>query len=91
MLKFVEGVAQDFNIGPNDVQIGVDTFSTSHKAEFHMNSHLDKQSLVSAISHIPYKSGSTHTGEAINFMHTDSFTSAAGIQLHPPNREHLYN
>lgn len=79
MLKFVEGVAQDFNIGPNDVQIGVDTFSTSHKAEFHMNSHLDKQSLVSAISHIPYKSGSTHTGEAIQFMHTDSFTSAAGI------------
>lgn len=81
MLKFVEGVAQDFNIGPNDVQIGVDTFSTSHKAEFHMNSHLDKQSLVSAISHIPYKSGSTHTGQAIQFMHTDSFTSAAGIQF----------
>lgn len=24
-------------------------------------------------------SGSTHTGEAIQFMHTDSFTSAAGI------------
>ncbi|XP_061197993.1 uncharacterized protein LOC133206079 [Saccostrea echinata] len=78
MLKFVEGVAQTFNIGPNDVQIGVDTFSTGHKAEFNLNSHLDKQSLVTAISHIPYKSGSTHTGEAIQFMHANSFTAAAG-------------
>lgn len=90
MLKFVEGVAQDFNIGPNDVQIGVDTFSSGHKAEFHLNSHLDQQSLVSAISHIPYKSGSTHTGEAIQFMHADSFTAAAGtcISLYPPNEVH---
>lgn len=78
MLKFVQGVAQDFNIGPNDVQIGIDTFATNHKAEFHMNSHPDKQSLVSAIGKIAYHAGSTHTGEAINFMHTDSFTSAAG-------------
>lgn len=78
MLKFVQGVAQDFNIGPNDVQIGVDTFSTNHKAEFNMNSHLDKQSLVTAIGRVPYNSGSTHTGEAIQFMHTNSFTTAAG-------------
>jgi hypothetical protein len=78
MLKFVQGVAQDFNIGPNDVQIGVDTFATGRKAEFHMGDHLDKQSLVSAIGKIAYHSGSTHTGEAIQFMHSDSFTTAAG-------------
>ncbi|XP_021364449.1 uncharacterized protein LOC110457477 [Mizuhopecten yessoensis] len=82
MLHFVQNVSDTFTIGPNDVQVGVDTFSTGHKAEFNMGSHLTKPSLLSAIGNIKYHSGSTHTGQAINFMHTSSYTAAAG---HRPN------
>ena len=78
MLNFVQNVSDTFTIGPNDVQIGVDTFSTGHKAEFTLNQYANKTAMLNAISHIGYHSGSTHTGEAVNFMHTQSFTSAAG-------------
>lgn len=78
MLKFVEGVADKFNIGPNDIQIGVDTFQSSVKSEFNLNKYLDKTALKNAISSIVYHTGGTNTGPAIKFMTTDSFSTAAG-------------
>ncbi|XP_033755763.1 cartilage matrix protein-like [Pecten maximus] len=82
MLKFVTSVSNSFKIGPHDVQIGVDTFQTSHKTEFTLNAHLQKADLVTAVNSIAYHSGSTHTGEAIQYLHNTSFTTAAG---HRPN------
>jgi len=78
MLTFVQNVAKTFTIGQHDVQIGVDTFQSTHKAEFHMNTYLNKTQLVDAIGKISYHSGGTNTGEAIKFMHNDSFSTAAG-------------
>ena len=79
MLGFVRNVANSFNIGPADVQIGVDTFQTSHKAEFNLNTYPDKQHMLTGINNIKYSSGSTHTGEAIRFMTSDSLTAAHGM------------
>ena len=78
MKGFVRNVANSFNIGPHDVQIGVDTFQSTHKAEFNLNSFNNKQQMVTAISNIRYSSGGTHTGEAIRFLRTNSFTAAHG-------------
>ena len=81
MLGFVRNVANNFNIGPKDVQIGVDTFQTTHKAEFNLNTYPDKQHMLNAISNIKYQRGLTHTGEAIRFMTSDSFTAAHGLYI----------
>ena len=78
MLGFVNNVANGFNIGPQDIQIGVDTFQTGHKAEFNLNTYSSKQSMLAAINNIKYTQGLTHTGEAIRFMRTDSFKAAHG-------------
>ena len=79
MLGFVRNVANNFNIGPNAVQIGVDTFQTSHKAEFYLNTYSTKQPMLTAINNIKYIQGLTHTGEAIKFVADDSFSAAHGL------------
>ncbi|MEW8562772.1 MAG: VWA domain-containing protein [Candidatus Thiodiazotropha sp.] len=82
MLGFVRNVANSFNVGPGDVQIGVDTFQTTYKSEFNLNAFTDKQRMLSAINNIKYTQGLTHTGEAIRFMTTDSFTAAHGESVY---------
>ncbi|GFO24021.1 collagen alpha-1(xii) chain [Plakobranchus ocellatus] len=56
-LDFVKKFANSFDIGPNGVQIGVTTFSTTPHNEFWMNTHQDKASLVKAIDAIQYPGG----------------------------------
>ena len=53
MLEFVKDVSSDFDIGPNDVQIGVDTFSTSFNAEFTLGRFVNKNCVSNAVDHIP--------------------------------------
>lgn len=78
MLKFVQGVADKFTIGPNDIQVGVDTFQSSVKTQFNMNHYKDKNALKAAIGKIAYHGGGTNTGPAIKYMTTDSFSAKAG-------------
>ncbi|XP_035826806.1 uncharacterized protein LOC101848762 [Aplysia californica] len=84
MLSFVQNVANDFTIGPNDVQVGVDTFSTSFGTDFHLKDHLSKPSLLSAVKNIHYSGGGTNTGDAIGHMTRESFTAAAGHRANVP-------
>ncbi|WAR30004.1 COCA1-like protein [Mya arenaria] len=65
MKGFVHDMMNSFNIGPNAVQVGVDTFQTSVKAEFYMNTYQDRPSVQQAINNIAYHSGLTNTGEAL--------------------------
>lgn len=75
---FVHDLMNSFNIGPNAVQVGVDTFQTSHKAEFDLNSFSTRQDVQAAVNKIAYTAGGTHTGEAIKFLREHSFTAATG-------------
>ncbi|GFR96142.1 collagen alpha-5(VI) chain, partial [Elysia marginata] len=84
MLTFVKNVARDFNIGPNDVQIGVDTFSTGFDHEFKLNAHGDKASLTQAVSGVSFTGGGTNTGNAIKNMRQQSFTANSGHRANVP-------
>lgn len=75
---FVHDMMNSFNIGPTAVQVGVDTFQTNVKSEFNMNTYDNRQDVQNAINGIHYDAGLTHTGEAIKFMRTDSFSASAG-------------
>ncbi|GAB1606677.1 type VI, alpha, partial [Argonauta hians] len=87
MLSFVETVSKSFNIGPNEVQIGVDTFDSSSRTEFLMNKNKDLKSLLSSISSIPTsRNGITRMGEALRHLHNVSMSSGAGMR---PNVSHI--
>ena len=52
MLQFVKDVASNFDIGPNDVQVGVDTFSTSFNSEFTLGQYGTKTDVANAVDQI---------------------------------------
>ncbi|KAH3775135.1 hypothetical protein DPMN_176532, partial [Dreissena polymorpha] len=85
MKTFVHDMMTSFNIGPNAVQVGVDTFHSTVKTEFHMNQYNDRPGVQAAINKIPYTTGGTNTAEAIKYMATDSFTAAHGDRPNVPN------
>lgn len=65
MLSFVRDVSSKFDIGPNKVQIGTEIFSDRTYIQFNLNKYTDGASLDQAISNIPYKRGTTNTGQAL--------------------------
>lgn len=78
MLDFVKDVVKTFAISPNDVQVGVDTFETQVHSTFNLNRYGSKAAIVNAVGQMGYHSGVTHTGEAIRFLHTNSFATSSG-------------
>lgn len=63
--NFVLQYLNSFNIGPNDNQIGVITFSSSARVEFALNTYRDRASLGQAISNIAYIDGGTNIPDAL--------------------------
>ena len=53
MTQFVKDITANFDIGPNDVQVGVDTFSTAYSQEFTLGTFADKAQMAAAIDQIP--------------------------------------
>ena len=78
---FIVRFAQSFDIGPNKVQIGVETFSSTPHHEFNMNTYHDTTSLVDAIHRIGYHSGGTRTDLALKYVEFHSFNAATGDRL----------
>lgn len=84
-LDFVKKFANTFDIGPNNVQIGVETFATTPHHQFFMNKYPTKPTLLNAIGSVPYQSGSTHTDLALKYVMDNDFKPAAG------DRDHVVN
>ena len=78
MKQFVYDTVNGFDIGPDDTQVGVISYSTSATARFYLNSYHDKSSLLTAINNLPYRGGSTNTAAAINLLRQSGFTSSNG-------------
>ena len=53
MLTFVKDVSSNFQIGPNDVQIGVDTFSSGFNHEFNLGTFSSNTDVASAVTAVP--------------------------------------
>ena len=52
MMQFVKNVVSDFTLGPNDVQVGVDTFSTSFHPEFTLGQYTNTADINQAVDNI---------------------------------------
>jgi collagen type VI alpha len=77
-LEFVKKFANSFDIGPNNVQIGVTLFSNGVTNEFWMNDHNTKQKLINAIDRIIYTGGTTRTDLGLKYIRNNAFTAAHG-------------
>ena len=84
MLQFVQDVMQEFIVGPSDIQVGLDTFSTSFNHEFFLNQVRSKAGLEALLRGVSYTGGSTNTGTAIRRMRLESFTASAGHRSTAP-------
>ncbi|XP_046571856.1 collagen alpha-4(VI) chain-like [Haliotis rubra] len=79
-LDFVSNFVDGFDIGPDSVQIGVVTFSTSVQNRFFLNVYNNKAALKAAITSISYTGGVTETGEGLEYIRTSSLSAAHGAR-----------
>ncbi|XP_076097610.1 collagen alpha-5(VI) chain-like isoform X1 [Mytilus galloprovincialis] len=66
-VDFVKDFVKRYQIGPNNVQIGLVTFSTYASNQFYFNTYHDQASVLNKLNSIPYNSGSTHTDKGLQY------------------------
>lgn len=73
-LNFVRDFAKQYIIGPNNIQVGVATFSTSVQEQIRLNQYSSAPALLAAISAVSQDGGLTYTDEGLQFARTTAFT-----------------
>ena len=61
--QFIRDLVDAFEIGPNNIRVGVEKYSTVTNTEFDLKDYLNKKALGTRIMSIPYTGGTTNTGE----------------------------
>ncbi|XP_078674139.1 IgGFc-binding protein-like [Branchiostoma floridae x Branchiostoma belcheri] len=81
---FVKSTTSDFQIGPENAQVGVVQYHNHPIEEFSLNRYATLEDLLSAIDHIPYRDGGTRTGLAIDYVVNTSLTESHGARQGVP-------
>ncbi|XP_050403925.2 cartilage matrix protein [Patella vulgata] len=83
VLPFVRDVTAMFDIGPGLTQsrVGVVTFGTNHYLRFHLNTFLDKETVLKRIMAIDMTGGETNTAGVLNYVTDHMFTSKRGSRI----------
>ena len=77
--QFVYDTVNEFDIGPEETQVGVISYSSSVVARFYLNTYHDKATLLTAINNLSYANGGgTNTASGIDLLHQQGFTSTNG-------------
>ena len=79
-LDAIATLSAQYQIGPQAVQVGVIVYSGSPSPRIELNQYSTASALMSAIQSISYPSGSTSTGAAITYAHTNGFASSFGAR-----------
>uniref|UniRef100_A0A7N5ZTQ2 Collagen alpha-1(XII) chain n=1 Tax=Anabas testudineus TaxID=64144 RepID=A0A7N5ZTQ2_ANATE len=77
---FIARMVGVFDIGPERVQIGLAQYSGDPKTEWHLDAHRTRESLLEAVSNLPYKGGNTLTGLALNYILQNNFKENVGMR-----------
>lgn len=77
MHTFVDGL----EIDSKKVQVGLARFSTDPHQEFLIGDYANKAELFKKIDNLPYRTGGTYMGKAMNFLKDSYFTSAGGSRI----------
>ena len=85
VLEFMKNLIRDFTVGPNNVQVGVVSFSDNVRPEFQLNTYQTKDAMLRHIDRMPYLDQSTNTQEALRYTRTSVFTLQNGDRPFAPN------
>ena len=82
---FVINLVKDFDIGTENVRIGLITYSTKVYLHADLNQYNTTDSITKAIRSLPYRHGSTNTEDALKLLRTSSFQKNHGDRENVPN------
>ncbi|XP_069121965.1 uncharacterized protein [Argopecten irradians] len=78
--QFVADVVDQFDIGPQNVRVGVVEFSTAISASFLLNQFNTKDAVKKAVDGIQYSPGGTNTAAAIDKAVNEVFSTVNGAR-----------
>ena len=85
ILAFLKSFLSEAPIHTEGVRVGVLTYSSDVRIQFHLNEFESKREVLAAIDKIPYRYGSTNTAEALRTMNTVMFHGRNGDREDAPN------
>ena len=85
VLDFMKNLVRDYNIGPNNVRVGVALFGNDVQPMFHLDRYSNKNDILSAIDRLPFLDQTTNTPAAIRYMRTSMFSPTNGDRPFAPN------
>nr|XP_055072083.1 collagen alpha-3(VI) chain isoform X2 [Misgurnus anguillicaudatus] len=79
---FIIKVVEKLNVQPDQVRVALVQYAQRHKTEFSLNSHNNKQSVLSAVKRLRQMGGrGTDLAEAINYVIDNELKPSAGVRL----------
>ncbi|XP_042253975.1 uncharacterized protein LOC121887310 [Thunnus maccoyii] len=80
--SFLTQIVNNFNIGPDKVQIGLLQYADRSVTQWYLNAHQTKQSLLEAIANLPQRGGDYdyYTGRALSHIQYDLFQPNKGMR-----------
>ena len=78
MKELAINITNEFEIGPEDTQVGWINFHKSARVVFNLNEHNNRISLQEAIQAVPYRNGGTNISEGLLALHDHGFNESAG-------------
>ncbi|XP_054991023.1 collagen alpha-4(VI) chain-like [Sorex araneus] len=76
--KFLYSVVLGLNISSDQVRVGLVQYNDNIYPAFQLNQHTQKSVVLEQIHNLPYRTGGTNTGSALEFLRTSYLTEAAG-------------
>ncbi|XP_067304321.1 collagen alpha-6(VI) chain isoform X2 [Pseudorasbora parva] len=77
MHTFVDGL----DVDTKNVQVGLAQFNNDPHKEFLLGGYANKAELLKKIDNLPYRTGGTFMGKAMNFLKDNYFTSVGGSRI----------
>ncbi|XP_075068533.1 collagen alpha-6(VI) chain-like [Mixophyes fleayi] len=79
--EFMVSVIEDFDIGPNKVQVGIAQFSDAYRIEFNLKAYEKKDLLKMKIENITQITGNTRIGSALTKVDSDFFRPSVNSRI----------
>ena len=78
MIRFLSAIVQDANIDTGHVRVSLVTFSEDAQVKFLLKDYTQKETLLDALTRVPYIYGGTNTAQGLQLLRTTVFSKVNG-------------
>ncbi|XP_042253068.1 cartilage matrix protein-like [Thunnus maccoyii] len=78
--SFLTQIVNNFNIGPDKVQIGLVQYSDQSVTEWYLNAHQTKQSLLEAIANLQQRGGHYYNYTGLSAVESEAVSEIVELQ-----------